>query len=97
MFITAEAVNQLRQFRLKARRSGDNDWVFQGRQTGERWTCLLDSYDPRILALTPGAVATPSEFWKQVREGVQLGLERAQRPIVEAGVKSDLYLEQGGG
>ncbi len=54
---------------------------------------LLRAYDAQILAMTPGAIATPDEFWKELRNAAQLGLEHSQLPIVEAGVESELYLE----
>jgi nucleotide-binding universal stress UspA family protein len=54
---------------------------------------LLRAYDAQILAMTPGAIATPAEFWKELHDAAQLGLEHAQIPIVEAGVESELYVE----
>jgi integrase/recombinase XerD len=41
IFITPEIADELRRFRMSQRRSGDTDWIFQGRRVGERWISPL--------------------------------------------------------
>jgi integrase/recombinase XerD len=38
IFITQEAADELRRFRMAQRGSTDGDWIFQGRHPGRRWT-----------------------------------------------------------
>ena len=69
-------------------------WAIELAQRFEAKIQLLRAYDAQILAMMPGAISTPTEFWKEVRKAAEAGLKRAQVPIDEAGVESELLLEQ---